>query len=212
MVNTALAIFVKTPVRSPLKTRLGASVGEQKALEFYTRSIAAIAETVKKSDVSPYWAVAEHDALNDEIWNAFATLHTGEGCLGTRQYNIYETLLKNHDQAILIGADAPQLSPAIISQTITALKNNEHVIGPANDGGYYLFAGKSSIPLDIWTNTPWSAENTRIQFIENLEKTPYELPPLTDIDTQQDLAALKSEMPNPMNAHQKALMDWIKIL
>jgi len=210
--KTALAIFVKTPTRSPVKTRLAASIGTDKAIHFFKLCIAAVQETAKQSNITPYWAIAEKNASHDSIWQSFPIIHTGDGCLGTRQSSIYETLLKSHDQVILIGADAPQLSCKTINAAMIALHENDYVIGPANDGGYYLFGGNKSIPLNVWTKTPWSSDQTRTTFIKNLGSSPYQLPPLTDIDTIEDLKTLTSEMPNPMSIQQKALIDWIKTL
>ncbi|NCT40284.1 MAG: glycosyltransferase [Alphaproteobacteria bacterium] len=210
--KTALAIFVKTPHRSPVKTRLAQTIGAEKATEFFTLSIKAVEATARQTNTIPHWAVAEAQALDDDIWKAFPTMHTGDGCLGTRQHHIYETLLKSFDQVILIGADTPQLTPDIINDAVNALKDHDIVIGPANDGGYYLFSGKSSTPLSAWQNTPWSTSATRKELEKNLRennicKHPHYLKHLTDIDTQEDLIALTSEMPSPPSAEQNAILN-----
>jgi hypothetical protein len=208
----AIAIFVKTPGVSPLKTRLAASLGQEKAEHFYHLSLKSIISTLKKTAINPYWAIAEKQSLNYPLWSDFNRLHTGEGDLGDRQSHIYQELLKSHDGVILIGADAPQLSIEIIEQAMEALKSHDYAVGPANDGGYYLLGGRISIPAKVWATTPWSDAKTRATLVTQLDSKPYELDMLTDVDTESDLNTMLSEMPQKLNENQRKLKDWINQL
>lgn len=136
-------------------------------------------------------------------------MHTGDGDLGDRQSHVYHELLKSHDAVILIGGDAPQLSENTLSTTIEQLESHEYVIGPADDGGYYLLAGRKEITPEVWSDTPWSHENTRDILISKLSSVPYQLDVLTDVDTEADLAKMLSEMPKQLNQNQQILKDWI---
>lgn len=208
--STAIAIFVKTPALSPIKTRLAAGIGNEAAQEFYRLSIEAIKETVKFEEVNPYWAVAEEKGLTDPLWLGLPSLHTGEGGLGERQHYIYETLLPNYERVLLIGADAPQISRDILEQAIIALDTHDFVIGPARDGGYYLFGGRVSTEQKIWTSVPWSTSMTRERFESVLSSKPVHLQMLTDVDTKDDLNFIAQEMPQHRNAQQKQLIEWIE--
>lgn len=210
--STALAIFVKTPALSPLKTRLAAGVGTDNAHTFYRLSLKAIEHLAQQCDVTPYWAVGEKDGLYDPLWDRFQCLHTGEGGLGTRQHHIYSTLLKHHDTVILIGADAPQITPDLIAVAKNAAQKHDFVFGPAHDGGYYLFAGTKDIERSIWETVPWSHETTRATFEGLLPEKPHNLKALTDVDTKDDLEKMIAEMPNNRNAAQQGLHDWIKTI
>ncbi len=208
--STAIAIFVKTPTLSPVKTRLAAGIGDAAAQEFYHHSLKAVAETVKALDVTAYWAVAEEDGVGDPLWQDFPNLHTEEGCLGARQHHIYETLLQKHDRVILIGADAPQISTEIVERAVIALDMHDFTIGPARDGGYYLFGGRVSTTLKIWTSVPWSTSMTRERLEAVLPSRPAALPMLTDVDREEDLQYIGDEMPADMNAGQVRLLEWIE--
>lgn len=210
MMSTAIAIFVKTPSLSPLKTRLAAGVGNAAAQAFYLLSLKAVQATVHNVNVMPYWAVAEQGGLDNPLWKDFPTLHTGEGGLGQRQHHIYETLLKKHDRVLLIGADAPQLSKKLLEQAMLALDANDFVIGAARDGGYYLFGGRVSTPEAIWTDVPWSTSKTRQRLEAGLASKPFNLPLLTDVDTENDLHFIEEEMPGILSKEQKNLIEWIK--
>lgn len=208
--STAIAIFVKTPSLSPVKTRLTAGIGKEKALEFYQLSLQCVQETVQSASVSAYWAVAEEDGLSNPLWQSFRARWTGEGGLGERQHHMYETLLQKHDRVLLIGADAPQISKDILEQASVALDTNDFVIGPARDGGYYLFGGRVSTEQKIWASVPWSTSMTRERLESVLPSKPVHLQMLTDVDTESDLQYIAQEMPQHKNAQQKQLTDWIE--
>jgi glycosyltransferase A (GT-A) superfamily protein (DUF2064 family) len=107
----AVAIFVKTPGLSPVKTRLAAGgMGAEAATEFHRLSVAGVARACG-DDVAPYWAVAEREALAPPAWRGFPAIWQGEGGLGARLDRIYATLLQRHGRVLLIGADAPQITP-----------------------------------------------------------------------------------------------------
>lgn len=208
----AIAIFVKTPGVSPLKTRLAATIGQEKAEHFFQLSLKCVASTLSKVEIHPYWAIAEQQSLDHPLWNGFSginRMHTGDGDLGDRQSFVYHELLKTHDGVILIGADAPQLSIEKIEQAIEALQSHDYSIGPADDGGYYLLAGRKAIAEEVWSTTPWSDPKTREILTNQLDSKPFELDVLTDVDTEADLKKILNEMPETMNDEQLALKDWI---
>jgi len=210
--STAIAIFVKTPSLSPLKTRLAAGVGEDAAQAFYRLSLKAVEATAQTKKLTPYWAVGEEDGLEHPLWKNFSRLHTGDGNLGQRQHHVYETLLKTHDRVLLIGADAPQLSRDLLEQAMLALDENDFVIGPARDGGYYLFGGRVSTSADVWKNVPWSTAMTRERLEAGLGASIPYLALLTDVDTQSDLQRMVAEMPGALSEPQKQLRAWVKNL
>ena len=210
--STAIAIFVKTPSLSPVKTRLAAGIGSESAQEFYRMSLDAVKETVKAVKAIAYWAVAEEKGLTDPLWLGFPALYTGEGGLGERQHYIYQTLLDNYGRVLLIGADAPQISKDTLEQAEIALDTNDFVIGPARDGGYYLFGGRVSTEQKIWTSVPWSTSMTRERLESALSSKPGHLPLLTDVDTEDDLPFMIREMPPIISQQQKFIMQWVKTL
>jgi len=207
--NIAIAIFVKTPGISPLKTRLAATIGREKAEEFYRLSLHSIESTLNEININPFWAVGEREGLSNPLWNSFNKMHTGDGDLGARQSHVYHELLKKHDIVLLIGGDAPQLSNKLLNQAISTLETQDFVLGPADDGGYYLLGGRKAIAEKVWAETPWSDEKTREILIQKLGTTPHELDVLTDVDTQKDLQKMLDEMPNTINDKQRILKDWV---
>ena len=212
---TAIAVFVKTPGISPVKTRLAATTGTAAAEQFYKLCTEAIQETLetasKTLDIVPFWAVGEEAGLSHPMWQGFETLHTGEGGLGQRQHHIYQRLLAKYQRVILIGADSPQLSSRHLKNAIEALNSHSFTLGPAVDGGYYLLAGRAPITRDIWTNVTYSASDTAEQLLAQLPSTAAILEAITDVDTIEDISELKRELPaeNLRIISQKRLLNYI---
>ncbi|MBK6424113.1 MAG: DUF2064 domain-containing protein [Gemmatimonadetes bacterium] len=195
LAEVAVAIFVKTPGRSPAKTRLAAEIGAVAAAGCYERCLAVVEEvvataTARLPGMVPYWAVAESEGLTDPRWGAFALVGQGDGSLGHRLDRVYLDLLERHGAAVLLGADCPLLSPEDLLAAAGALRRGEpFVIGRAADGGYYLFGGRSSVPRDTWLAVPYSASDTAERFMALLGGRVAELPELPDVDVAADLAA-----------------------
>jgi len=226
MNTQAIAIFVKTPGLSSVKTRLAATTHPQFAKEFYLYLLQVTKEIVEEAvrqspQITPYWAVAEENGLSSPLWKDFNTVWQGEGSLGDRLSCIYEQLQKKHQMVSLIGADAPLLTASHLEKAFMVLKhklNNKEkkhfVIGPAKDGGFYLLAGSSKIPKQVWTNVQYSQSNTAADLIAHLSHFGeiLKLDELTDVDTKEDLFSLRSNF-NPQNHFldkQKTLLKWIE--
>ncbi len=202
----AIAVFVKTPGLSPLKTRLAEGVGADKALEFYNLALECVTDLVQSVDATPIWAAAEKET---SFFKNFETIWTGPGGLGERQYHIYSTLMKKYDQVMLLGTDAPQLTPALLQEAFEKLNDHNFVFGPSHDGGYNFLAGKKDIPLDVWTSVEYSQADTRENLCSNLSEF-YMMQPFADVDHMEDLQIILDEMSNPPTETQRKMISWTK--
>lgn len=218
--TAALAIFVKTPGHSPLKTRLAAGIGEDAALAFHTLAAAAVAAVAKAGQprITPYWAVAEAADAAHAAWPDFPTIWQGEGDLGTRMHQVFATLLTRHDSVLLVGADVPQLTPGQLDRAAHALADPAvaFVLGPASDGGFWLFGGNTPVPLAIWQSVRYSQGDTCAALRRALPRTGAiaDFPILTDVDNADDLPRVLralDRLPSALPA-QRALADWMKTL
>jgi rSAM/selenodomain-associated transferase 1 len=217
--STAIAIFVKTPGLSPVKTRLAASIGTAAAEEFYQLCTEAIQQTLLQNmssateamNIVPFWAVGEPAGLDHPLWQSFESIYTGEGDLGERQHHIYQYLLAKYQRVILIGADSPQLCARHLNDAITALDNHQFALGPAVDGGYYLLAGRAPIAKDIWTSVTYSSADTAKQLLARLPSKVALLDCITDVDTIDDLAVLERELrlEKPLNEANEKFTNHI---
>jgi len=201
----AIAVFVKTPGLSPVKTRLAVKLGQQNAEAFHLASSGSVASVVqslsKQDNVDSYYAVAEQAALNHSYWLDLPCIWQGEGGLGERMAHIYQTLLDKHDYVILVGADIPQMTRKQLQQASTWLLHNEQArlaFAPSTDGGFWLFGGNREIPQSIWTDVIYSQANTGAEFLNKIEKLGdlKVLDILSDVDEPDDLIQLQHDLNN----------------
>ena len=225
MKSIALAIFVKTVGFSPVKTRLGCSIGKEQAEHFYRRSLVAVAEVVKKlsqrdHDLTIYWAVAEKEALQSPHWSEFDVVSQGEGkSLGERLSHVYSELRAKHAGVCFIGGDSPHIPVSNYESGILKLKNSAEdtfVIGRTLDGGFYFFGGKKIIPQKVWTSVEYS-KNTTAENLERLLlsigtvdiiKLNFDIDELVDLERYAEIDLMNEEL----LPAQKELIKWGRTL
>ena len=201
----AVAIFVKTPGLSPVKTRLAATLGKDIAERFHlasARSVSSVTQILSRTvDIKGYYAVAEQLAIDHNGWEDLPCIWQGEGGLGERMAYIYQTLLSQHDFVILVGADIPQITVADFIDASKWLFQKglpRLVFGPSIDGGFWVFGGNCDVPHTVWTDVTYSEAGTGAQFLSKIEplgdiKT---LVSLRDVDEISDLISLRDTLLN----------------
>ncbi|WP_225444291.1 TIGR04282 family arsenosugar biosynthesis glycosyltransferase [Pseudomarimonas arenosa] len=211
-----LAIFVKTPGRSPIKTRLAHSRGSPFAEHCHRLAAAAVSSVVQRfvdnSGWQAHWAVAEPGAFSQ--WSGLACMAQGEGGLGERMARVHGELIEHHGRALLIGADSPQLTVAHLDAAVRALDDGaDHVLGPAMDGGFWLLASRCRIADTLWLAVPYSHPDTgrQMQAALSAAGTCARVDTLRDLDRAADLLPLLADLsalqePTPA---QQALIDWL---
>jgi glycosyltransferase A (GT-A) superfamily protein (DUF2064 family) len=215
----AIAIFVKSPGYSALKTRLAAGIGAAVAEEWYRRAARAVAEVAVaagRAAAAVYWAVAEPEAIAAAAWPDLPNLAQGEGGLGARMGRVHAELVRRHGGGLLLGADTPQLAGDHLRAALDwcADAAPRQVIGPARDGGFWLYGANRATPGGAWEDVVYSRADTaqgfRARFAER--GAWLELPVLTDVDRSDDLHPMQRELAtlsSPAPA-QYALGVWLQ--
>lgn len=220
--NGAIAIFVKTPGHSPIKTRLAAELGEAQAADFHRRSAAAVASVAHQAQaqhgLTVYWAVAESEGEALAQWNGFPALPQPGGGLGERMARVHAQLVARDGFGILIGADTPQLAIDHLEEARRWLSSPgpRLALGRAHDGGFWLFGANLSPPLEVWRAIEYSVPGTAEALRADMCGLGAwrELPLLTDADHASDLPAVVQALdalPRP-TPEQRALAAWIHAL
>lgn len=218
--SAGIAIFVKTPGHSPVKTRLAAGLGQAFAEAWHAHAAGAVAavarEAARGSGATPYWAVAERDAFTDPRWSGLPILGQGEGGLGARMHHVHVALVERHRGGILLGADTPQMDPKPLREAVDWLRapGARMVLGRAADGGFWLFGANRTLPRALWNDVPYSAPDTAQRFRATFDGWGQwlDLPALDDVDTAADLVACHAALgalPAPLPA-QSALKAWLE--
>lgn len=185
-----LIVFVKHPELGKVKTRLAATLGKEKALSIYKQLLEhtlSICKTVQ-ADVQIFYT---DDVIQDDIWNDFPKKQQKRGDLGTRMFHALSQ--NEYEKKLIIGSDCFEINAEHIETAFQKLNETDAVIGPANDGGYYLL-GLKEVPKEVFTDITWSSEKVLEQTIKKLNtlnKSHSLLPTLVDIDTESDLKQYK---------------------
>lgn len=216
----AVAIFVKTPGLSPVKSRLAATMGTGFAQGLHRRAAQATASVVECALAEcggiGYWAVAERTDAARGAWRGFETIMQGEGSLGERMARVHTALVARHGLALLIGADSPQLELSPLCAAINWLRapGPRLVLGPAEDGGFWLAGANRALPLGDWTGVEYSRPDTCAGFSRVMRRHGrlLEMPLLRDVDRADDLPSLMNALqilPAATPA-QAALLGWLE--
>ncbi len=201
MEAVSLHILAKAPLPGLVKTRLAAACGNDLALAAYRAMAANVFRAALASGLpaavhfAPGSAQAAHAAMTALCGPGFRLQPQASGDLGARMAAALAGAFAAGDAAaLLIGADLPLLTPALLRQAAQALENKPAVLGPAEDGGYWLigFTQEGFAP-EVFVDMPWStaavAELTRAR-LAAAGRDVAVLATLPDCDEAADLARL----------------------
>jgi len=195
MTKDALLIFAKNPEAGKVKTRLAASMGNEVALAIYNQ---LLLHTVSVTRYLPFDKFVFYSSYIDEhdIWDSkhyYKKAQQGND-LGERMKSAFASIFYNgYDNAVIIGTDCPDLNAEIIESAFTSLQTYDVVIGPAEDGGYYLL-GMKEMHGKLFEDIEWSTSKVLHCTLDKCAASQlsyYLLPVLNDIDEEKDLRAFK---------------------
>ncbi len=189
------------------KTRLSKDIGKsnsatvQSMMTYHTISVAKYLQETKIIDIS--LAISGLGEKNCRRWSKHLGINKfnlqGKGCLGEkmkRQINLNKEFCTQNKikNIIFIGTDLPDLCHQDLLNTIRELKKNDLILGPSNDGGYWLIGLSEKIiskHLHLpFINIRWSKENVLQKTIDNFDSTKLKykfLDKKIDIDTISDI-------------------------
>ncbi len=191
-------IFQKNAQKGKVKTRLAAGVGEDQALEIYKNLVVITHHQLSKVNCEKLLYFTEF--VNNSDFNENDSYHfliQTEGDLGKRMATAFqEQFHLGFDKLLIIGTDCPELSSEILEEAFERLEQDEVVIGPANDGGYYLLGMKTFIP-GLFQKIPWSSDQVlslskKVLYFHNISYSL--LPTLIDVDTLEDWDFVKNKV------------------
>lgn len=197
LLDNTLIIFVKYPQAGFVKTRLAKEIGNEEAALIYRRFVETILKQTNDTNFNRFiFYTPAHKRSQILEWlghhlDTFA--QEGKG-LGQRLSNAIESAFrKGAKKVVVIGSDIPAIDKKIILKAFKGLENNESVIGPSSDGGYYLL-GLSSFNREIFKNISWGTNKVLKETINKLKRLGLRfnfLEKLSDVDNLNDLLRLK---------------------
>ena len=196
--NNCLLLFVKSPIKGQVKTRLAAQTDEDLVVELYKCFVEDMISLVENLGVQ--FKVCFCPANMKSTFSEWLgekhcyTPQVGDN-LGERLRNAFgKAFEESFANVVAIGSDSPDLPVRYLMKSFEALAEHDTVIGPANDGGYYLigFSKEGFIP-EAFDNISWSTDSVFEQTISILKRHGrkiYLLPLWHDVDIIADLKSL----------------------
>lgn len=197
-----LGIFVKHPVPGCVKTRLAAGLGAKRAAEIYSAFVADLVERFRRTADRRILCFAPDQVDAARFFQSIAGQNyqlwaQPDETLGGRMAQFFaKHMASNGDRVVLIGSDSPTLPKEDIDQAFTLLNNNDCVLGPATDGGYYLI-GQRGGPWPIFDDVDWSGPCVLEQTVSRITACDARLallPACYDVDTIDDLQVLRGHV------------------
>lgn len=199
--GAGLVIFAKVPEKGRVKTRLEEHFTQDQALAIYEAMLRDVLDLAVRlqnqfAEVSVYWASSSAEMLPEKLVAVYPTLahfsQRGED-LGIRMYHaIEESFLRGNKKVILIGCDSPTLPASFLLQAAEELDTATFVLGPSEDGGYYLI-GASSLVKEAFEGISWGSSEVlarSLELMKGLGLRTALLPVWYDIDRPEDLERL----------------------
>ena len=193
--DCVLMVFSKAPVPGSVKTRLIPVLGEEGCTELYKSLLHRTLQTCQDAGFSNIQLWCFPDTSHPYFTTCSGLFGTSlqeqrGGDLGERMWFALSDALQQHPHGIIIGCDCPGLSPQDLIHAADMLeKGYDIVIGPSEDGGYYLLGGNVA-ECDLFRDINWGTSAvlslTRDR-IRELKLSCYELQEHWDIDKPKDL-------------------------
>jgi len=194
-----IAVMAKAPRPGQVKTRLTPPLSRAGAARlarcFLLDTLARVAE-VERAHGAVLYAPRRSRPVFRRMAAGFVLVPQRSGNLGRRLAMAFRDLLHlNLGPVVVIGSDVPSLPTLVLERAMSTLQNSriDGVIGPSEDGGYYLIGLRKPSPA-LFSGIAWSTPKVFAQTMtraraQRLRITT--LPRCWDVDTPADLERLR---------------------
>lgn len=225
-VPNALIVVAKQPAAGRTKTRLSPPLRSEQASQLYECFLNDTLDLIRQLEqVQPVVAFlpAGAEGYFQQLAPDFDLIQQMGSDLGARLENAISSYLsRGYARVVIMNSDSPTLPSTYLTESFESLQAGADVVlGPCDDGGYYLIGTKQPIPHllhEVQMSTPTVAADTLALAVEQNLKV-HLLPPWYDVDDAASLMRLAEEVMNgsPQAARhtsrflrQHAVKDWLE--
>lgn len=205
--QAAVVLMSRAPVAGRTKTRLESHLkaGEcaelhQAFLKDINSKLLNLKKNYSRLDLYLSYTPADSSSLFAEIIaEEFIRIPQRGKNLGERMYHAAaDAYQKSELPVIITGSDLPLLDIDIFTEALAGLKERDIVIGPSEDGGYYLI-GMKKVEKFLFDFENWGGASVLEQTIREASKhnlKSHFLPEVSDVDTFKELLDLRAKLMN----------------
>jgi hypothetical protein len=192
-----IIIFTRFPEPGITKTRLIPALGPEGACRLHrelTERIVGQVQQLKKNyplRMEIHFSGGSREQMAGWLGRDLVYVIQSEGDLGSRMRSAFQKgFRKGWERVVLIGSDLPDLTPAIIRGSFERLTHHDLVLGPAQDGGYYLIGLKANRPELFGSSIIWGTKEVLKKTLITADQLGLKtalLDRLRDVDRPEDL-------------------------
>ena len=206
--DKAVIVFARLPIEGKVKSRLAKDIGDRYAAELYRVCAEHLFSEVlklKKHSIDFFLFYSDKNKIdNVKKWagNEFYFCSQISGDLGKKMQHAFQLIFeRGYSKIIIVGTDVPDINSGLLINAFDDLDNNDFVIGPSDDGGYYLL-GTKSLQEDLFMEIEWGSEtvfNDTLKRLKCKNTSIKILRKMIDIDTKKDFIRWYQKTKNESN-------------
>ena len=197
----AIVVMAKEPEPGKVKTRLCPPLSPGQAADLYEAFFLDTVSLVSGIEHTDVFVAYDPDTARDYfsriVSPAVKCIPQGRGDLGDRLSRIsHQVFLRGYRKVIILASDTPHLPQDGIRSAIARLDEIDVVLGPCDDGGYYLIGLRFRAPT-LFAGIPWSTSQVLDRTIQRAQEAGMTwelLLPGYDIDTWEDAERLSKDL------------------
>lgn len=201
--NDSLIILAQNPEKGRVKEKFAKEIGEEQALVVHHKLLQYAKEITKRLNAhkSIFYSdfIDNNDLWDNMIYDKHLQQGSSQGEIMTDAFTA--AFASGKDRVVIIGTDCMELESYMIKEAFTVLENNDVVLGPSTNGGYYLL-GLSRFYPTLFEGKTWDSPDLLMDTILDLKKMNakyYLLKTLSDIQTSGDLSQLSKIHDKPQD-------------
>jgi rSAM/selenodomain-associated transferase 1 len=200
--QSCLVLFTKPARPGRVKTRLiGDRFSREQAAALHAAFVGDLGARLLEESFTLRiaWELDPEDSLPRAPWPEVASVRQEGGDLGERLYRALTDAGREHPVVAALGSDHPHVSMASIRNAFARVAAGADVVlGPAEDGGYYLVAVPGDrVPRVLFEGIPWSTPEVLEITLERCRGAGLRvelLPESWDVDRPEDVDRLAEEL------------------
>lgn len=212
--------MAKAPNPGMVKTRLAHCLLPSAVIELYRcllQDTMALAQSLGNIDVAIMCPASDVDDLTRLAGDSVRVVaQTGKG-LAAGLTSVFAHFAMAGQRVIAFNSDSPHLPASLLEDAFECLATCDVVVGPTNDGGYYLVGAKAAHP-GLFSGDGMGTSNaldTLLERVRTLGLSVRLADPFYDIDVASDLVRLDAELKlSPSRAPRTAawLQQWGRVV
>lgn len=192
-----LGVFAKYWQPGQVKTRLAKDLGDSTAAELYHQMLLTLLTRLEalESQITLYYSPPERESEFRRLPGKHDCAPQPTGGLSERSRHYFDQTLASYQKVIIIGSDIPHISLHQIETAFDLLDQVPMVIGPAEDGGYYLL-GLTEAANFLFDDIQWSSSVVLEQTLERAREHQLNyclLQPEFDLDDLHELTRFRDQ-------------------